>query len=77
MKKILFYTTTYLLLIGLLIVSLVGWSVYFNKRERETFIPAIQKMYQPHVRNARLIANQITDKVGKNISLFSKKNGLT
>ena len=59
-----------LLLILIIIISI---TYYYQKQKQEPFIPAINRIYRPHARNARIyvtnkfsnITNQITSSIRK------------
>ena len=65
------------ILLVFVFVVLCIFLIQKEEREIETFVPAIQKIYQPHVRNARLFTNRIKTNIGKSFSMFTKKYGLS
>jgi len=58
------------------LILIISFCLYEKPSQKESFIPSIQKMYQPHIRKARLFTEKMTNHFKKHFSHYSKKKGI-
>ena len=67
----------YLFLLSIVILA-IAIGLYFGlpNNKKESFIPVINKLYRPHVRNARMFLDDKVTKLKTKVSLHLKKIGI-
>ena len=62
-----------LILLFIIIIILI---TYYQQQQKEPFIPAINRMYRPHVRNARVYLNDKMTTTSNYMTSLIRKTGL-
>ena len=57
-------------------ISIVIFNSYTKSKEIESFIPVINKIYRPHVRNIRIYVTETMSNMHKHAHVFLKRVGL-
>ena len=64
------------ILILLFIIIIISITYYQQQQQKESFIPAINRMYRPHVRNARVYLNNSLTTTSNYMTSLIRKTGL-
>ena len=64
------------IIIILISISIVIFNSYTKSKEIESFIPVINKIYRPHVRNIRIYVTETMSNMHKHAHVFLKRVGL-
>ena len=62
------------IIIILLSIFIIAYNSY--TKETEPFVPAINKLYRPHVRNIRMYVTESMNNIQKHSHVFLKRIGL-
>ncbi len=60
----------------LLFIIIIISITYYQQQQKESFIPAINRMYRPHVRNARVYLNNSLTTTSNYMTSLIRKTGL-
>lgn len=65
--------------LGLVLIIIIATIYYYQcqvQQQKEPFIPAINRMYRPHVRNARVYLNNSLTTTSNYMTSLIRKTGL-
>ena len=65
-----------LLLLFIMVVLAIGIGMIVNRYNTESFVPAINRFYRPHVRNMRNYTSEKWNHVTNGVHRFLKKFGI-